>query len=75
MENNNYTIKKETQRRVTRFENGKGIWEEYTQWNIFLDDQLITFVHHANRIDEAIRHYEWAKANTEAAAKIGSRFD
>ena len=74
-ENNNYKVQTETQKRVTRFENGVGIWEEYTQYNIFQDGQLVTFVHDEDHIKEAIAHYEWAQANPVAAARIGSRFD
>jgi len=47
----------------------------YKHYSIFLNGELITFVHDENEIEQAIRHYEWAQANPAAAAKIGSRFD
>ena len=75
MKENNYEIKTKTQKRVVRFENGVGIWEEYTQYNIFLNDQLVTFVFDEDQVEEAIRHHEWAQAHPTAAARIGSRFD
>lgn len=53
-----YGIELEEQSRVTHFENGVGIWEAYTQYNIYLDGRLVRFVFDEDDIENAIYEFE-----------------
>ena len=48
----NYTVQPETQKRVTRFDNGTPIWEEYTQYNILKDGKWVQFCFREEDVEE-----------------------
>ena len=54
----NYTIQPKTQKRVTRFENGTPIWEEYTQYDILKDGKMVQFCFREEDIEKKIRFLE-----------------
>ena len=49
-----YTITTQTDRRVVGFENGKPIWNEYTQYNILRDGKMVRFCFNEADIPEMI---------------------
>jgi hypothetical protein len=64
-----YDVKPEAQKRVTRFEDGKGIWETYTQYNILLDGKMVQFCFDKTDIASTVSHLE------NPGPDLGSRFD
>ena len=67
-----FTITDETQTRVTAFKNGKPVYEDYTQWNIFEDGKLLSFVFDQEMIPQVI--YEMVEFPRMAEA-VHSRYD
>ena len=53
-----YTIEPEEQRRVVAFENGAPVWDTYTQYNILLNGERVTFCFDEELVEETIRWFE-----------------
>ena len=53
-----YEIKTRTERRVTRFENGVGVWEEYPRYDITLDGEIVQFCFDESKIESTIDFLE-----------------
>jgi hypothetical protein len=53
-----YEIKTKTERRVTHFENGVGVWEEYPRYDITLDGEIVQFCFNKEDIEPTIDFLE-----------------
>ena len=53
-----YTVEPKVQKRVARFEDGKQVWETYTQFNILQDGRMVQFCFNEEDIDKTIHFLE-----------------